>query len=118
MSNTWIFDPRYGYCEVRFGGTAKVLQSYFAVAKIVIWLCTYLNVLLMSHGKHTSILGNTFLFLILLLLGEVILPMDLLKTYDPTLAASEIYRFSIFSYKPVLKSRPELQVLSFKNIFV
>ena len=33
------FDPRYGYYEVRFGGNAKVLQSYFAVAKIVILLC-------------------------------------------------------------------------------
>ena len=40
MSSTWIFDPRYGYYEVRFGGTAKVLPSYFAVAKIVILLCT------------------------------------------------------------------------------
>ena len=33
------FDRRLGYYEVRFGGTAKVLQSYFAVAKIVILLC-------------------------------------------------------------------------------
>ena len=41
MSSTWIFDSRYGYYEVRFGGTAKVLQSYFAVAFIVIWLCRY-----------------------------------------------------------------------------
>ena len=39
MSSTWIFDPRYGYYEVRFGGTSKVLQSYFAVTKIVILLC-------------------------------------------------------------------------------
>ena len=38
MSSTWIFDLQYGYYEVRFGGTAKVLQSYFAVAFIVIWL--------------------------------------------------------------------------------
>ena len=38
MSNTWIFDRRYGYYEVRFGSTAKVLQSYFAVAFIVILL--------------------------------------------------------------------------------
>ena len=41
MSSTWIFDLRYGYYEVRFGGTAKVLQSYFAVAKILILLCTH-----------------------------------------------------------------------------
>ena len=41
MSSTWIFDPQYGYYKVRFGGSAKVLQSYFAVAKIVILLCTY-----------------------------------------------------------------------------
>ena len=34
------FYPRYGYYEVRFGGTAKVLESYFAVAKRVILLCT------------------------------------------------------------------------------
>ena len=40
MSSIWIFDRRYGYYAARFGGTAKVLQSYFAVAFIVIWLCT------------------------------------------------------------------------------
>ena len=40
MSGTWVFEPRYGYYKVRFGGTAKVVQSYFAVAKIVILLCT------------------------------------------------------------------------------
>ena len=39
MSSIWIFDPRYGYYEVRFRDTAKALQSYFAVAKIVILLC-------------------------------------------------------------------------------
>ena len=41
ISSTWIVDPRYGYYEVRFGGTAKVLQRYFAVAKIVILLCIH-----------------------------------------------------------------------------
>ena len=41
MCSTWIIDLRYGYYEVRFGGNAKVLQSYFAVAKIEIWLCMY-----------------------------------------------------------------------------
>ena len=41
MSSTWIFDPWYGYYEVRFGGTAKVLQNYFAIAFIVIWLCMF-----------------------------------------------------------------------------
>ena len=39
MSSTWIFDRRYGYYAARFGGTARLLQSYFAVAFIVIWLC-------------------------------------------------------------------------------
>ena len=43
MSSTWIFDRRYGYYEVRYGGNAKVLQSYFAVAKIVILLCSVCN---------------------------------------------------------------------------
>ena len=30
MSSTWIFDPRYGYYEVRFEGTAQVLRRYCA----------------------------------------------------------------------------------------
>ena len=45
MSSTWIFDPRYGYYEVRFGGTAKVLQSYFAVAfSNLLFGCVYSKV--------------------------------------------------------------------------
>ena len=59
MSSTWIFDPRYGYYEVRFGGTAKVLQSYFAVAFIVIWLCIVMpSVFLLSRLNELKILSK------------------------------------------------------------
>ena len=53
MSSTWIFDQRYGYYAGRFGGTARLLQSYFAVAFIVIWLC-------MSWMNRANPLNETF----------------------------------------------------------
>ena len=53
----------------KFGGTAKVLQSYFAVAFIVIWLCSYLVMIL---GKRIKIL-NILLFFISYRLGLPIL---------------------------------------------
>ena len=48
--NTIVYFPSFSFCDlliilrygykVRFGGTAMVLQSYFAVTKIVILLCS------------------------------------------------------------------------------
>ena len=63
MSSTWIFARRYWYYAARFGGTARLLQSYFAVAMvafIVIWLCTLKIVILLCSID----LIHTRLFLI------------------------------------------------------
>ena len=38
--STWIFDQRCGTLTARFEGTARLLQSYFAVPQIVTWLCS------------------------------------------------------------------------------
>ena len=38
MSSTWIFDGQCGALTASFRGTARLLQSYYAVAVIVILL--------------------------------------------------------------------------------
>ena len=43
MSSTWIFDRRCGTLTARFGGTVMLIQSYSAVAQIVILPCRFVQ---------------------------------------------------------------------------
>ena len=40
--STWIFDWQCGTFTARFRGTGRLLQSYFAVAQIIILLCIFI----------------------------------------------------------------------------
>ena len=90
-----MFDPRHGYYEVRFGGTAKVLQSYFAVDFIVIWLCNFNIQMNNLSYLHWCTVSRQFS-----------------KAHDVTKENSDLFKrfrcngqtlFEIFCYRPISK---------------
>ena len=52
MSGTWIFDQRYGTHTARFGGSTRLLQSYFVVAQIVCGIAQIMMMCTMIISNH------------------------------------------------------------------